>query len=543
MILSLALSIALASVGCEGHSFATAAAATDSVALTRVAALPAAAAAAPMTAPAAIAGGTHAPDQPLLLAANPTLPRDSTAQPGTSSCTALPPLPARPAKVRSLKDFGVSPSDTVDNTEGIQRALNALSPGEWLIFPPGRYLHSKRLHVKVPNTVLWGEGATLHATDPGDQAILIEADGASIYKFTLTAVSDKRRTAPWESRIAVFAGSKPGRLLSNNVVRGNRIIESGAPGSPLANSTSTAGIFVYYATNFLVAENLVRRSMSDGIHVTSGSSYGRVLNNEVRETGDDMIAVVSYIGEPASTPATVIAADFDERRARGLNHHIIIANNTVSGQYWGRGISVVGGENVLIQGNTIDRTTHGAAVYLARETSYLTFGVRNVVVRNNTITDVQTTTPQYTAGTVSPSAPKTGHGAIEVYSWLFTDEAANEKLRNGLAVQDIRIESNTISRTRGDGARIAKGSGRTWSYTGKLKDGTTFTRDVTGGLVGRIVLRNNNMTSIAGQALAINNEPTEQQGTSCEANTLDTKVASQRLCAGTAPPPLPDCLW
>ena len=457
-----------------------------------------------------------------------------------SSCGALPPLPTRPGRVRNVAEFGVTPSDTVDNTAAIQRALNSLAPGEWLVFAPGRYLHSKSLHVKVPNVVLWGEGATLQATNPADQAVLIEADGASIYKFTLMAVTDRRRTAPWESRIAVFAGSNPGRLLTGNVIRGNKVVQGGEPGTPLANSSGSAAIFVYHATDFLVAENTVSRSLSDGIHVTAGSSYGRVLDNKVTETGDDMIAVVSYVGDP-SLGADTIAADFDARRARGLNHHILIANNTVSGQYWGRGISVVGGENITIEHNSIDRTVHGAAIYLARETSYLTFGVRNILVRNNTITDVQTTSPNYVAGSVSPTAGRTGHGAIEIYSWEFSDEAATGPLKDALGVQNIRIESNTIDRTRADGVRIGTGWGRVWSYTGKAKDGARFTRNLTGGPVGLISLTGNRMTSIGGQGIAINNAPTADFNIACEGNTVDGKPATNRLCEGKPPPVEPAC--
>jgi hypothetical protein len=477
----------------------------------------------------------------LPLAQDSTPGRPKTAPASDASCFALPPLPARPARVRSVTDFGATPNDATDDTDAIQRALNSLSPGEWLVFPPGRYQHSKSLHVKVPNTVLWGDGATLHATNPADQAVMLEADGASIYKFTLTGVTDKRRSAPWESRIAVFGGAKSARLLTGNVVRGNRITEAGDPGTPLANSSGSAAIFIYHATNFLVAENAVSRSLSDGIHVTAGSSYGRVLNNTVKETGDDMIAVVSYIGDP-STRAAEVAADFDARKALGLNHHIIIANNSVSGQYWGRGISVVGGENIVIEHNTIDRTTHGAAIYIARETSYLTFGVRNVLVRDNTISDVQTTTPVYTAGTVSSMAPKTGHGAIEVYSWLFEDEAADPKLADALSVQDIRIESNTIDRARNDGTRIGKGWGQVWSYTGKTKDGGSYTRKVTGGQVARITLVNNKMTSIAGQPIALHN-PAEQFNIACNGNAKEGRPTAQSVCGGSPPPPMPDCPW
>src|SRR5204862_249087 len=149
------------------------------------------------------------------------------------------------AHVKRVTDFGASPNNSVDDTDAIQHALNSLAPGDWLVFPPGRYVHSKSLHMKVPNTVMWGEGATLHATNPSDQAIWIEADGASIYNFTLTAVTTTRKTTPWESRISVFGGTNPPRLLHNNVIRGNRVVPGGDPGTPLANSAGSAGIFIY----------------------------------------------------------------------------------------------------------------------------------------------------------------------------------------------------------------------------------------------------------------------------------------------------------
>jgi parallel beta-helix repeat protein len=436
--------------------------------------------------------------------------------------------------VRSVADFGAVPNDSVDDTVAIQKALNALKPGEWLVFPAGRYLHSKSLRMKVANTLMWGEGATLHATNASDQAVWIEADGASVYKFTLTAVTSNRRTTPWESRISIYGGSNPARLLKNNVIRGNRVVNGGNPGTTLANSSGSAGIFVYRATNFLVAENTVTRSLADAIHITSGSSYGKVLNNTVREPGDDMIAVVSYVGDP-STPASSIAANLAARRARDLNHHITIAGNNVSGQYWGRGITVVGGENVTIENNVIDKPTHGAAVYLARETAYLTFGVRNILVRNNTITDVQTTIPAYTAGIISPNATKTGHGAIEIYSWLFSDEAANSGLKDAMAVENIRIESNRVSRTRNDGFRIGTGYGKTWSFNGKRKDGSSFSRSVTGGDVGLIGLSNNTLAGIGGKAIAINNKPTASSNIACEANTDDGKATGHSLCSGSKP--------
>lgn len=457
---------------------------------------------------------------------------------GAGSCGSLPPLPTRPSRVRSVADYGAVPNDNVDDTDAIQRAINALAPGEWLVFPKGRYLHSKSLRVKQTNAVLWGDGATLHATNPGDQAVWLEADGASVYNFTLTAVTQQRRYTPWESRISIFGGSNPLRLLKNNVIRGNRVVNAGDPGTPLQAASGSAGIFVYHAKDFLVAENTVVRSLADAIHITQGSHNGRVLRNMVRESGDDMIAVVSYVGDASNSAATV-AANFAERRARQLNHNILIADNDVEGQYWGRGITVVGGENVTIERNIIRKTTHAAGIYLAREISYLTFGVRNVLVRNNTIQDVQTTRPVFVPD--SQTRNVTGHGGVEIYSHLFSDEAANATLAANLSVQNIRVENNVIERTRADAFRIGTGWGRTWSYTGKRSDGSSFTRTATGGHVGLIGVSNNRMGGVGGSAIAINNKPTAQFNVACEANTRDGAAASNGMCSGAKPPVTPVC--
>src|SRR5262245_27385336 len=59
------------------------------------------------------------------------------------SCTNLPALPSAPPSRNVVKvtDFGAKPNDDTDDTAGIQLALDALKPGQWLVFPPGRYLH------------------------------------------------------------------------------------------------------------------------------------------------------------------------------------------------------------------------------------------------------------------------------------------------------------------------------------------------------------------------------------------------------------------
>ncbi len=433
-------------------------------------------------------------------------------------------MPVKPAITKNVKNFGAKGDGVTDDTAAIQTALNGLSAGDWLVFPAGTYVHSAELKVTRPNVVLWSEGATLKATNPDRQAVMLQANGASIYNFTLTAVTDVRRDAPWNSRIAVFAADNATFWLTGNVIRNNRIVAGGAPGTALQNSASSAGIFVYRATNFLVAENTVQRSLADAIHMTAGSYNGRVLNNTVREPGDDMIAVVSYLGSPNTMFAGQVAAEYDARAASDLSHDIWIANNDVAGNYWGRGITVVGGQNVTIESNRIDQPHHGAGVYLTREYAYLTFGVRNVIVRNNTITNVQTSAPTFNPTTTG--WVKTYHGGVEIYSHLYTDEAASASLVDKLSVQQILVSGNTINNTLADGIRVGVGSGTTWSFAN---------RTVTGGVAGLLGLQNNTLGSIGGQAINLINQPSATLNEACSGNTLNGSPTGSPKCAGAMP--------
>ena len=61
------------------------------------------------------------------------------------------------------------------------------------------------------------------------------------------------------------------RRIRNTVIRDNRIVNADGPGTPGANSASTAGILILHAERFLVTGNTVVRSLADGIHITGGS--------------------------------------------------------------------------------------------------------------------------------------------------------------------------------------------------------------------------------------------------------------------------------
>jgi hypothetical protein len=445
---------------------------------------------------------------------------------GTGSCKVDPPASPPPAARRlNVRDFGAVGDGKHDDTAALRRALAAMRPGDTLAFGPGRFVHAARLVIATPGARLVADGATLHATNPADQALLIQADGVVVQGFTLTAVTDRRRDAPWQSRIAVWRDAP--QPTHDVHILDNRIVEAGPAGSPLANSSSSAAIFVHHATRFTVARNVVRRPLADAIHVTGGSTAGHVVGNTVRESGDDMVAVVSYLPD----------ADEARRGVPTLVRDVLVAGNNLAGQYWGRGITVVGGEAVTIVANRVDAVTHAAAIYLAREAGYRTHGVRDVVVKGNTITRVQTTRPAYAVLEPARRGRRTGHAAIEVVAQVADDERTGAgarddvRARESFGVRDVRIEGNTVDDVATDGIRIGDGWGRRFTIERvQAGGGTTQPVGATAAPIRGVTLIDNRLSRIGGSPLVVFDAADKGRALACAGNTHGATRVNHPAC-------------
>ncbi len=357
-----------------------------------------------------------------------------------NDCAIAPLVPNVPRGSRSI-----GPSSGADDTGRIQDALNHLKPGDALVFMPGNYQISKHLAVGVAGVTLFGNDATIHATNRSDGALVIQGDNVAVYGFTITQDSLGRLGTPWAGGISVFDDRGGGRRRVLGVTIQNNVV----------NNSSAAGIFLYKAGKFTVADNHVYRSWADGIHMTAGSSGGRVVHNSVVQTGDDMIAVVSYAGARGKAPAAVRYKNLPERSDE-LDRNIYIAENDVADQYWGRGITVVGGSDVTIERNRISRTATGAGIYIARETSYASFGVRNILVAGNSISQVQTQAPSYMPAGFNPAL--THHGAIEILAQMTAEELDDPLFKEAFSVSDIALVGNQVQEARFAGITLKMSS-------------------------------------------------------------------------------------
>lgn len=430
------------------------------------------------------------------------------------SCYALPAMPTVPAGSLKVTDFGAIPNDNLADDDAINAALAALKPGQWLVFPAGRYIQAKSIYVKTARAVLWGNGATLHASNPDDQTIGLAASGASIYGFTLTADTLTRGSAPRHARISIYPLATTAGYLSGNVVRGNTITHTASTPS----GGSAAGIFVYHAKDFTIAGNTVKRTLADGIHITAGSYNGKILNNTVLENGDDMIALVSYMNAGWQTQVKsdpTYASSIWSKRV----HDVYVSGNSVSGNYWGRGLSVVGAQNVTLLNNTVDRITRAAGILIGQEGSYNTFGVQNILVKGNTLTNIQTKLAAYVPASMLlkiTTTAVTGHGGIEVYNYgNASTDAADAALRPYIMSDRIRIEGNKISGVVRDGVRIGVATAE--------------------GLIGANSVQSTTFQSIKLQA--INNVQPTKARSYCAANLLEgASYANATACQSTAAP-------
>ena len=384
------------------------------------------------------------------------------------NCLTTPAVPALPmAGQLEVTAFGATPDDLQDDTAAIQRAIDTARAGQWVVFPRGRYLHNKSIVLLKPGITLWGEGATLHATNPDDQAIFLKADDSRVYGFTLTAVTRGRRTEPWATRIAAFGREDRDGHITGIVVQNNRIVPAvEAAGSPLSHSASAAGILMLGVRNFTVANNTVRRSLADAIHITGGSRNGRVTDNRVSQSGDDMIGMVSYLDKQWRTRQDDEPGWWGRHRDESLVSDIWVHGNVLEDAYWGRGISVVGGQNITIDGNQISRVAMAAGVLVARESSYHTHGVRNVLIQRNQIEEVQTQAPRYLPqgepfrkllDRLQRDGGRTFHGAIEVHNLSEPAERDSVAQRAVLGVSGVVVRGNAVRVALKDGVRIGVG--------------------------------------------------------------------------------------
>nr|WP_294514448.1 glycosyl hydrolase family 28-related protein [uncultured Rhodopila sp.] len=289
--------------------------------------------------------------------------------------------PAPAPSSLSIAAYGAVPDGMTDSTIAIKRAISAArNSGRSVFVPAGTFVHTS-FSLDGVGMVGAGSDSTLLSPRAVDSNIYLRGSGASLRDLTVKVKSSHRDAR----NFAVFVDGADHFLIDSvRIIGGNG-----------------GGIFDFGGSDGKIVHNRIENTLADAIHNTHGAHDVIVAENTVRHAGDDMIAVVSYLGQP-------------------LSHDILIKGNDLADQEYGRGISVVGGMNITIQDNTIVNTECCAGIYIASEANWKTAGVDNVVVRGNTLID---------------NSGPTGHGAIMIFA---------EKN----VVRNVSVEENMVVRAR-----------------------------------------------------------------------------------------------
>lgn len=302
--------------------------------------------------------------------------------------------PTTAANTPDLTSFGAVGDGRADDTAALQRALDSLKPHEALVLPAGKvFCHSDVLSITTANVQLLGPGE-LRATREARSAVKVQAAGVTVdgVRFSIERTT-QRWSTPDQHKLFIDA-------FDTIVVRDVEITGSAA-----------AGLFALGATNFRFERVTISDTRADGIHMTYGASNGTVDSPVIHRSGDDGVAVVSYLQDGRDC------------------HDIEVTSPKVESTTGGRGISVVGGHDITYRDVTIDGS-NAASIYIACEGNPSNTSVtQRVTVAGGTITDANTN-------------PDIDHGAVLVYSG-----------RAGGMVEDIVISGLTVTGTRSGASR------------------------------------------------------------------------------------------
>ncbi|WPJ97262.1 right-handed parallel beta-helix repeat-containing protein [Coraliomargarita algicola] len=289
--------------------------------------------------------------------------------------------------------FGAIGDGVTDNQTAITNAIAAAnSQNKALYIPPGVFKHSSILLLNGASIFGHGYTSVLTGSDPAYSTVRLTGNDVFLKNCRLISSHATERLHTAESTL-IHAYE-----ATDFVVTGCYLEGAASAALITANKPSIGGS---------IYNNWIWDSLADGIHITSGNQNIGIWDNRTRNTGDDMIAVVSYNGP------------FD------ACENIWIVGNDVRNQPHGRGITCIGGKSVTIEGNHI-KNSKGAGIHIASEASYDTYGVEDISVVDNLI--VETSDNQ--------------HGGIFIRG------------RNGYPVDDVMIERNRILDCETTGIRI-----------------------------------------------------------------------------------------
>jgi hypothetical protein len=332
----------------------------------------------------------------------------------------------------SITDYGAVADGKTDCMSAISAAISAAkSKNIAKVYVPSAklsYIHSGI--IEVSGIMLYGDGYSswLHGTVPTATPVKLINSNSGVSNLRLTSIAQDRQSVPWSVTVWCYEAK-------DFVI--DRVWVEPLPGQGKVNGTlvhGVGGIFIYGCMNGVISNNNLNFTYADSIHQTATTMNTVVRGNRIENSGDDGVACVSYL------PAAV-------------NKNITVSNNTVRYNRWGRAITIIGGDSVVIEDNVIEYA-QGASIWLASETSYNTSAPTNSIVRRNTALNSGYTDGACTKGNSLPAMgiDQGNPQYSKSYNIQFVDNvintACNDLFRiDGKELTDVTVAGNHLINT------------------------------------------------------------------------------------------------
>lgn len=289
------------------------------------------------------------------------------------------------------EDYGAAGNGTTDDTSALQDTFDAAEGKTVYLDPAKSYRHTAVLTITGDSIEITG-GGTLLATAEETSAVWVSGNHVTLKNITLKMQSTAQRWMEYEKMKL--------RISGDNFTGHNVTIDGSA----------AAGVFVGGgARNFTISRFTVFNTRADGIHCTEGVQDGAILACYCYDTGDDSFAVVSY-------------------EADGVRCSNIVNIGSYAKNSDARGFTVVGGTNIRYYNGRVDGSS-AAALYVACEPSYVTYGVQDVVMDG------------FELKNSNFDALTTNHGAVLIYNGRTASYVVERVTLRNITVVDTNADA------------------------------------------------------------------------------------------------------
>ena len=245
---------------------------------------------------------------------------------------------------------GATGNDESDDTEAIKKCIaNAAAGSKKVWIPAGMFIITDQINIpegmKVAGAGMW-------------YSIVIKNIPAKTMRRGFQMASN-----------TVIRDLKLDDILGDYRINGHEGIRFSSSTNVLidgvwVSNTYGAGLLGSNATGIVIKNCRVFGTFADAIHIARKSVNCLAENNLVRNSGDDGLAIVTY-------------------NSAGC-HDIIYRHNSVWYNYWGRGITMIGGDHNILEYNMVaDGSKAGFLIAVEEYNNQITPYVTNFIVQNN----------------------------------------------------------------------------------------------------------------------------------------------------------------